>query len=182
MTAYGRRDVAAGLPVESDTLWRIYSMTKPVTVVAALLLVEEAGCRWTIRSAVTCRRSPRRGCTRAAPVPGCARVPRPALLVRHLMTHTAGLTFAFYHAHPVDALYREAGLDSSVAPGADLAGRSMCTPVCRCSSIRGRSGTTRSPPTCWADRRGGVRAAARRLLRRADLRPAGDGGRRFPGR
>src|SRR5690606_13554867 len=50
---------------------------------------------------------------------------RPAagpLLVRHLMTHTAGLTFAFYHAHPVDALYRAAGLESSVAPGADLAG------------------------------------------------------------
>ncbi|CAM5676828.1 hypothetical protein SHIRM173S_12323 [Streptomyces hirsutus] len=41
LTAYGRRDVAAGLPVESDTLWRIYSMTKPVTAVAALTLVEE---------------------------------------------------------------------------------------------------------------------------------------------
>jgi CubicO group peptidase (beta-lactamase class C family) len=37
------------------------------------------------------------------------------------MTHTAGLTFAFYHSHPVDALYREAGLESSVLPGSDLA-------------------------------------------------------------
>jgi CubicO group peptidase (beta-lactamase class C family) len=41
--------------------------------------------------------------------------------VRHLLTHTAGLTFGFYHAHPVDALYREAGIDSSVLPGTDLA-------------------------------------------------------------
>src|SRR5690606_17694944 len=41
LTTYGLRDVAAGLPVESDTLWRIYSMTKPVTSVGALLLTEE---------------------------------------------------------------------------------------------------------------------------------------------
>ena len=40
-TAYGRRDLEAGLPVEPDTLWRIYSMTKPVTSVAAMMLLEE---------------------------------------------------------------------------------------------------------------------------------------------
>ena len=39
--AGGRRDVEAGLPVERDTLWRIYSMTKPITSVAAMLLWEE---------------------------------------------------------------------------------------------------------------------------------------------
>ena len=39
--AQGRRDVDAGLPVEADTLWRIYSMTKPVTSVAAMILVEQ---------------------------------------------------------------------------------------------------------------------------------------------
>ena len=37
----GLRDVEAGLPVEPDTLWRIYSMTKPVTAVAAMMLWEE---------------------------------------------------------------------------------------------------------------------------------------------
>src|SRR5919197_551203 len=37
----GLRDIEAGLPVEADTLWRIYSMTKPITSVAALILVEE---------------------------------------------------------------------------------------------------------------------------------------------
>ena len=37
----GRRDLEAGLPVEPDTLWRIYSMTKPITSVAAMMLWEE---------------------------------------------------------------------------------------------------------------------------------------------
>src|SRR3954467_12845584 len=37
----GPRDIDAGAPVEPDTLWRIYSMTKPVTSVAAMMLWEE---------------------------------------------------------------------------------------------------------------------------------------------
>ena len=38
---YGHRDVEDGLPVEDDTRWRIFSMTKPVTSVAAMMLYEE---------------------------------------------------------------------------------------------------------------------------------------------
>ena len=41
LSAYGQRDVEADLPVETDTLWRIYSMTKPITSVAAMMLYEE---------------------------------------------------------------------------------------------------------------------------------------------
>ena len=39
----GQRDMEAGLPVETDTIWRIYSMTKPITAVAALVLWEQGG-------------------------------------------------------------------------------------------------------------------------------------------
>ncbi|WP_445284704.1 serine hydrolase domain-containing protein [Streptomyces sp. DSM 118148] len=122
LTAYGHRDRAAGLPVGADTLWRIYSMTKPVTAVAVLLLVEEgrlslddplekhlpafAGPRvYEGGSGADVRTRPARG----------------PVLIRHLLTHTAGLTFGFYHEHPVDALYRESGLEYSVPPGKDLA-------------------------------------------------------------
>src|SRR5262249_29335295 len=37
----GQRDAEAGLPVEPDTLWRIYSMTKPIVSVAAMALYEQ---------------------------------------------------------------------------------------------------------------------------------------------
>ena len=43
----GRRDLEAGLPVEPDTRWRIYSMTKPVTSVAAMMLYEEGRLQLT---------------------------------------------------------------------------------------------------------------------------------------
>src|ERR687887_1146348 len=41
LSTYGRRDLEADLPVEVDTLWRIFSMTKPITSVAAMMLYEE---------------------------------------------------------------------------------------------------------------------------------------------
>ncbi|MDO0924844.1 serine hydrolase domain-containing protein [Streptomyces sp. TG1A-8] len=122
LSTYGRRDVAAGLPVEADTLWRIYSMTKPVTAVAVLLLVEEG--RLSLDDPLE-RHLPAFADPRVYEGGSGAGVrTRPArgpILIRHLLTHTAGLTFGFYHKHPVDALYREAGLEFSVPPGKDLA-------------------------------------------------------------
>ena len=47
VSAYGQRDIEAGLPVEPDSLWRIYSMTKPITSVAAMMLYEEGGFELT---------------------------------------------------------------------------------------------------------------------------------------
>ncbi|MER6560496.1 serine hydrolase domain-containing protein [Streptomyces sp. NPDC001027] len=123
LTAYGRRDVAAGLPVEHDTLYRIYSMTKPVTSVAALILMEEG--RLGLDDPVADHLPAFAGLRVYEAGSGADLTTRPLerpLLVKHLMTHTAGLTFAFYHCHPVDALYREAGLESAVLPGSDLAG------------------------------------------------------------
>ncbi|MFG2543571.1 serine hydrolase domain-containing protein [Streptomyces sp. NPDC048594] len=122
LTVHGMRDLAAGLPVTADTLWRIYSMTKPVTSVAVLTLVEEG--RLSLDDPVA-RYLPAFAEPRVhVRGSGDDTVTRPAggpVLVRHLMTHTAGLTFGFYHSHPVDGLYRAAGLESSVRPGAGLA-------------------------------------------------------------
>jgi CubicO group peptidase (beta-lactamase class C family) len=119
----GLRDREAGLPVEADTLWRMYSMTKPVTSVAALMLAEEGHfelkdpiSRWLPAFA-----EPRVYQGGAGPKV----VTRPAvepIRVWHLLTHTAGLTYGFHHAHPVDALYRAGGLEWGTPPGMDLAG------------------------------------------------------------
>ncbi|AYN38475.1 class A beta-lactamase-related serine hydrolase [Streptomyces dangxiongensis] len=122
LTTYGLRDVAAGLPVEPDTLWRIYSMTKPVTAVAVLLLVQDG--LLSLDDPLD-RYLPAFAAPRVYDGGSGAGVrTRPAagpLLIRHLLTHTAGLTSGFYHRHPVDALYREAGLEYAVPPGAGLA-------------------------------------------------------------
>ncbi|MEU0966429.1 serine hydrolase domain-containing protein [Streptomyces sp. NPDC005917] len=121
LTTQGQRDRAAGLPVEPDTIWRVYSMTKPVTAVAILLLVEDG--LLSLDDPVG-RLLPEFADPQVyVSGSGTGMVTRPAdgpILIRHLLTHTAGLTFAFYHSHPVDARYREAGLEFSVPAGADL--------------------------------------------------------------
>lgn len=123
LSSYGLRDIEAGLPVETDTLWRIYSMTKPVTSVAALTLWEEGAfelkdelSRWLPELADM---RVWRGGTAAAPRTEPATEP---IRVWHLLTHTAGLTYGFTRSHPVDELYRLAGFDVGNPSGLDLAG------------------------------------------------------------
>lgn len=123
LTTYGHRDREAGLPVEVDTLWRMYSMTKPVTSVAALMLCEEGALELKdpIHRYLPAWSEPR--VYNGGAGPGV--LTRPAvepIRVWHLLTHTAGLTYGFHHTHPVDALYRAAGFEWASPPDLDLAG------------------------------------------------------------
>jgi len=62
-TSVGRRDLVADLPVERDTIFRIASMTKPLTTVAALMLYDEG--RFALDEPITpCSRA--RTCSRSA--------------------------------------------------------------------------------------------------------------------
>jgi CubicO group peptidase (beta-lactamase class C family) len=117
----GERDHEAGLAVEPDTIWRIYSMTKPITSVAAMILYEEGALSLTDPVAKFIPsfddlRVYRKGLA-AAPVTVPASEP---MLVWHLLTHTAGLTYWFQFANPVDEAYRLAGFGFEAPEGYDL--------------------------------------------------------------
>ncbi|GAB3730716.1 serine hydrolase domain-containing protein [Amycolatopsis oliviviridis] len=123
LASNGMRDIEAGLPVETDTIWRVFSMTKPVTSVAAMMLVE-AGLidlkdpisRWLPEFAEP------RVFTVGSSVKMMTEPATEPIRLWHLLTHTAGLTYGFHRTHPVDASYREAGFDWGTPPGLDLAG------------------------------------------------------------
>jgi CubicO group peptidase (beta-lactamase class C family) len=118
---HGSRDLEAGLPVEQDTLWRIYSMTKPVTAVAAMQLYEQGLVR--LNDEVS-RWLPEFADMRVL-VGGNAEQPKtvPAaepVRLWHLLTHTAGLTYAFTKSSVLDEMYRLRGADQLVDWDADL--------------------------------------------------------------
>jgi CubicO group peptidase (beta-lactamase class C family) len=119
---YGERDKEAGLPVELDTLFRFYSMTKPVTSVAAMMLYEEGAfeLKDPVSKLIPSFADLRvfRGGSALAPVTAPATEP---MRIWHLLTHTSGLTYGFHHAHPVDAMYRAAGFEWGSPPDTDLA-------------------------------------------------------------
>ena len=118
---YGWRDREAGLPVEPDTLWRIASMTKPITSVAAMTLWEEGAFELTdpistwipafADAQVYVRGRDRTMVTAPAAEP---------IRVWHLLSHTSGLTAGFMRSSVVDELYREAGYEFG-SPRATLA-------------------------------------------------------------
>ncbi|MCW2719930.1 serine hydrolase [Pseudonocardia sp.] len=120
---YGLADVEAGRPVADDTLWRIYSMSKPVTSVAAMMLYERGALELTdpvsrYIPAFADMRVYRGG---SAANPGTVPATEP-MRVWHLLSHTSGLTYGFHHAHPVDEMYRAKGFEFGVPRGMDLEG------------------------------------------------------------
>jgi CubicO group peptidase (beta-lactamase class C family) len=118
VASYGQRDAEAGLPVEADTLWRIYSMSKPVTSVAAMMLYEQGAFELTdpVSKFIPSFKDMRvfTGGSDQRPVTVPATEP---VRIWHLLTHTSGLTYGFHRTTPVDAMYRAAGFDLGLRPG-----------------------------------------------------------------
>jgi CubicO group peptidase (beta-lactamase class C family) len=118
----GLRDREAGLPIEDGTLYRIYSMTKPVTSVAALMLWEEGAFELTtpVSRFVPAFKDTRVYVRGSATAPLTVPLQEP-VRIWHLMTHTAGMTYGWLHQNAVDEMYRNAGFDLALKPELDLA-------------------------------------------------------------
>ena len=105
--AHGRRDIEADAPMSKDTIFRIYSMTKAVGSVAAMMLCEEGKLQL---DAPVSDYLPELQEMQVAPNPAAGeRSPvaaKRAMTVRDLLRHTSGLPGNV----AVDTLYREAGL------------------------------------------------------------------------
>jgi len=116
----GWRDMEANLPVERDTIFRIASMTKPITSVAALMLVEEG--RIGLAEPIA-RYAPEFAHMRVLRSPNALldeTDPAERLITfEDLLTHRAGFTYADFHRGPIAQAYRDAlggDIDSDVAP------------------------------------------------------------------
>ena len=112
---YGYKDIAANTPMTKDAIFRDFSMTKPVTGVAMMILYEQG--KWLPSDPI------------AKFIPEFANLkvykgvgPNGQLILtdpdhpptmRELMTHTAGFTYGFFGDSPVDSMYREAKLFDS---------------------------------------------------------------------
>jgi CubicO group peptidase (beta-lactamase class C family) len=112
---FGQRDIERRLPTEEDTLYRIYSMSKPITSVALMMLFEEGGFQldrpvhrfipeWANQRVLAGGTYPDLE----------TRAPKRAPTVRDLLSHQAGLSYGgmLDMGSPVDRVYR----DLKVAP------------------------------------------------------------------
>ena len=128
----GYRDVDTKRAVEPDTIYRIYSMTKPITTVAALMLYEEGRFQLDDPVATFIPAFSDTEVFASGDADSFATVPlaRP-ITVHDLMVHTSGLTYGFQHEHAVDALYRNRRIEfnANVGPLADLVEATAAQPL-----------------------------------------------------
>jgi CubicO group peptidase (beta-lactamase class C family) len=107
--ATGKRDIAANAPMQKDSIFRIYSMSKPITGVAMMILFEEG--KWQLNDPV------------AKYIPEFAKLkvygtdannnvvmkdPAHPVTMRELMSHSGGFTYGFFSNTAVDKLQLEA--------------------------------------------------------------------------
>ncbi|HEY4312720.1 MAG TPA: serine hydrolase domain-containing protein [Pirellulales bacterium] len=107
--AYGKMDIEAGLPMKRDALFRIYSMTKPITGAALMTLYDQG--RFDLDDPVAKYLPAFAGVKVFAGEDGgtvkLADLQRP-ITIRDLMRHTAGMAYGLMPASPVDEMYKEA--------------------------------------------------------------------------
>ncbi len=124
---YGVLDLESGVPVERDTLFRIYSMTKPITSAAVMMLYEEG--HFSLDDPVG-KFIPELASMKVYDGMGETGMrlvdqDRP-ITIRHLLTHTSGLSYGFHQDSPVEEMYREADItppDGTLQEMAEKLGR-----------------------------------------------------------
>jgi CubicO group peptidase (beta-lactamase class C family) len=109
--AAGKRDIASNAPMQKDSIFRIYSMSKPITGVAMMILFEEG--KWQLSDPV------------AKYIPELAKLKvystdtngnvvmkdqNHPVTMRELMSHSGGFTYGFFSQTAVDKLQLEADL------------------------------------------------------------------------
>jgi CubicO group peptidase (beta-lactamase class C family) len=110
--AYGKQDLEAGIPMAKDTIFRIYSMTKPIAGVALMTLYDEG--KWKLEDPVE-KYIPQLANLKVAAADGPDGNPvvedaHHPMTLRELVSHTGGLTYGLFSRSQVDTLYQKANL------------------------------------------------------------------------
>jgi CubicO group peptidase (beta-lactamase class C family) len=105
----GKRDVESSAPLQKDSIFRIYSMSKPITGVAMMMLFEEG--KWQLNDPVS-KHIPEFANLKVAKVnPQTGAVTQVApdhpMTMRELMSHSGGLTYGVFGSTPVDKMYTD---------------------------------------------------------------------------
>ena len=131
---FGVRDVATKLPMTADTIFRLYSMSKPITSVAAMMLVEEGKLSLDdpvskyIPAFADVKVGVEKRDEHEKPSLVLEPVNRP-ITIEDLLRHTSGLTYGFYGDGAVRKLYAQADLFNGDVDNAEFAERLAALPL-----------------------------------------------------
>jgi CubicO group peptidase (beta-lactamase class C family) len=130
----GVRDVATGLPMTPETIFRLYSMSKPVTSVAAMMLVDDGKLRLGdpvskyIPAFADVKVGVEKPDQNGKPALALEPLNRP-ITIEDLLRHTSGLTYGFYGDSAVRKLYANSDLFEGDFDNATFADRIAKLPL-----------------------------------------------------
>jgi CubicO group peptidase (beta-lactamase class C family) len=107
--AVGKQNLESGAPMTRDTLFRIYSMSKPITAVAAMILYEEG--KFQLTDPVSKFVPELKGLKVSKD--GAEVAPQSEINMQQLLSHTAGFSYGFSGSDPVDKRYQDEKVLSS---------------------------------------------------------------------
>jgi CubicO group peptidase (beta-lactamase class C family) len=118
LEAAGKRELEGGTPMQKDSIFRIYSMTKPITGVAMMILFEQG--KWQLNDPVSkyipefsdlkvAKVDPASGAVTTVPS-------NHPMTMRELMSHSGGLTYGFFGGTSVDKHYVENNVFDQTQP------------------------------------------------------------------
>jgi len=110
---YGFRDREAGVPMTEDTIFRLYSMTKPIVCTALMTLFEEG--RFRLIDPIA-RYVPSLAGLKVLRADGTLADPKRPVMVRDVMAHTSGLSYHFLEDTPVGRMYADSKLINPKVP------------------------------------------------------------------
>ena len=121
---YGVQDLESGVAVSEDTIFRLYSMTKPITSVAVMMLYEEG--HFSLDDPIN-KFIPEFADTQVFDGIGetgmrLVAQDRP-ITIRHLLTHTSGLSYGLHRDTPIDPMYHEARIADADSTLKEVMGR-----------------------------------------------------------
>jgi CubicO group peptidase (beta-lactamase class C family) len=129
---FGVRDVTTRLPMTADTIFRLYSMSKPITSVAVMMLVEEGRLSLgdPVSKYIPAFADVKVGVEKPDEQPALVLEPvnRP-ITIEDLLRHTSGLTYGFYGDSAVRKLYAQADLFNGDLDNAEFAERIARLPL-----------------------------------------------------
>ena len=132
--AFGVRDPATKAPMTADTIFRIYSMSKPITSVAAMMLVEEGKLSLEeplskyIPSFANVKVGVEKPGADGKPTLDLV-APRRPIMIQDLMRHTSGITYGFFGEGVVKSMYVDAHIFSGDVDNAEFAERIAKLPL-----------------------------------------------------
>ena len=148
--SFGKRDVDTGAPMTTDTIFPIHSVTKTITSVAAMLLVDRGKIALAdpvskyIPAFAGMKVGVERKDEKGEAVLDLVPLRRP-VTIEDLLLHTSGIPYGFYG----DGLVRKSYADVYLG---DFDNEEFAEQIAKLplTGSRARSGITGIPPTCWA--------------------------------